>query len=490
MLISNHIHVDQFDHSPYEQRRPDYTIESDQQLEYPREMYPLCNLVKPFQHGIVHKSAFDVISGEQQKISGDDFFYNVQLSDSIWNKPTGRLPIKSSFHRHIAISLGKKLHCDVQGLVHSIIDWIGTDQLTPYIQVARRWCKKFGNRNLNILDKILEWTYGIDILRIMKVPSHKAIIVPKCEFQPVLNSNDYLIDIFNLSQDEVIPQCATMFTRYSMSVAPIEKIKHVYLMHPTPKVFYASRITMSRGFFSSQMRSDVNKQPLFLIGSLYCSCIQGFLGYRDPSLVRIHSSKETKPYDIQGQFSCQICQNDTASCQYCQFRDILFCHQHSAVINTVSMAGPKVICFKCVEDVKNKFCSICFTNEICRCSVCLIMDPKKYCKECSKIHNKSWLFKVPDSNSDHVLCNSCQDTHKCRMCKFVSMTTMRCSECGHIYCRKCDPILKVDISPMILFPDRLQPAISVLNLCTTCMAGRSIQQIQDETRAASNALGV
>ena len=131
-----------------------------------------------------------------------DLLFSLRFTDSVW---TGSAPVDvgtSPLSAHLARTFSQLWDCDGTPLGRLVAGYIQGTYQTPYLRLARRWMK--GGMPIGILDLILGYAYGPDIVRLMKLPPASAIIEPEWELVPVMSFNDVPVDAWNLDPREPI----------------------------------------------------------------------------------------------------------------------------------------------------------------------------------------------------------------------------------------------------------------------------------------------
>jgi len=481
MLVSNLVKIDKFTHSAHKDRTPKYTYNSDPYKQdnnmWDHPVYSEYNLYQD-PEGRSFTSIIDMIINKPKLFNVTkltDLLYGVTLEESEWNKPQGKLMVKSRFYMKMKAKVEAKLNCQVEQFVNIITDYIGTEQSTPYLCLAQQWIKI--GRKIELLDLILEYTYGLEILRLMKTPSYSTIGTDNCAFKPMADANGNIIDIFNLKNGDAIPMQSIPYCNFSLFISPIEEINGKYLVQPPPQVFFSGRIVITQAFIGSAPRNSLSNNVILpSLGLGQCICSGGMIGYLENEKMNCIQQKGQKKFNIESG-CCQICQDKEAICQECNHRDIMFCTIHSSLIKTKTLANLMDICYWCESYKLSHICNECFLEDICHCVKCSQKDTTKRCAKHTVL-----LRNIHGAKPTDVMCLDCQPKCICLECHQVSLTSKLCSTCLGIYCKDCNLVVYIDISPGTIFTGTQRMIALSKSICTRCISGRSIKDIQNEER--------
>jgi hypothetical protein len=423
-----------------------------------------------------------------------DLLFGLRFIDSIW---TGSTPVDSSvspLSAHLARTLGQLWDGDGTPLGRLVAGYIQGTYQTPYLSLARSWMKR--GMPLKLLDMFLGYTYGPEIVRLMKLPPASAVIDPEWELVPVLYTNGTAVDIWNLDPREPLALAAAQFIRLETIPRLIKRDKKrrtvievsrglheaeyatsgdkKFRFRLPPPVFFATTLLADRGILQDRGMALCQAERIRHPSLCSFTGMGGSFAYHHPEDELCPDTSEPHPWQPVPQI-CQLCEDLTAQCPQCRRVDLLFCLAHSGVIEEADLAGRHTVwCYECRDGHLSCHCNQCIWAPIGRCWFCS-STASNLCKKCAgwpQVEGK-WL------------CPQCHISHRCYTCREVHLKTMRCNQCHGNFCSNCNPVVPIDISPGVLWPGlgQIVNAIArVTQRCRQCMTGRTEADIQDEAR--------
>jgi hypothetical protein len=253
-----------------------------------------------------------------------------------------------------------------------------------------------------------------------------------------------------------------------------------YIRRQAPNIFYSTSVCITHGIMDYNAIRGIVTGELVYISSLDAYTYGGSTYHpEDRYRVNLGYAQDDVPVDHFPDVICKLCLNGGAMCKECHIRDVFFCETHSSVIKTRKFDQEIEICYVCEDKRRMRLCNVCFIDIIYRCMKCNRDDGSRHCKR-----HTLWKKNIHGATDpNEAICKLCQDECTCVKCHEISMTTAQCHECSKQFCNSCNPVITVNLSPMVLYSG-VQPAIAVYRkFCHTCLAGRTVEDIQNEERA-------
>jgi hypothetical protein len=362
--VSSIIKANTIEGCAYKRRFPIHVLEQEA-AQYPDDTYDvLTEFAASGKHGLSYTQEITMMGHIPKHCipHSEDLICKIELAESEWNGllEYKKNPIKSDFYLEMLLEMEDKLDCHCGLFMDVITSYLDTLEITiPYLCLAYRWLEKFGDDlGLDMLDLILEYAYGIDILRLMKVPSYTIFksIGTDYNFKPIFEVGMNLFDMTTLSPEESIPIVALPYNNFEVSVFPLVKENNRYRRQHPPNIFFSTCAIVTYAFVDLTIRGRLMSEPS-IVPSLGLLCNGGCsrdINWRNPRM-----DDEYAKTVLEDDFSdavCKICLRDSAVCSECGIRDVLFCDKHSSVVRLRKYEQILCLCYIC-ED--GKLLSVC-----------------------------------------------------------------------------------------------------------------------------------
>jgi hypothetical protein len=266
-----------------------------------------------------------------------DAVYDIHYSNE-WSQGIDSSPCVTDrgIEGFLSSALGDLWNIDAGPMSHIIASYYKSPIWTYYLDWAYLWMA--ANRNIEVLDLILELAFGDDKLKLLKLPPREAIEQDGWKIAPIILANDMIVDPTNFTKDEPLLSHAAQGSH--LSIAPY-MINHTVpagkVYSRIPNIFYPLTLTMSKIWLEQRERKTI---------------LRNHWNYSSPDSIIIESgaiyikhelSYEDYSPDLEEFDYCQLCNDKSAICSKCKFRDLLFCPKHSSMIK----CKDAIICDEC-----------------------------------------------------------------------------------------------------------------------------------------------
>lgn len=255
----------------------------------------------------------------------DDLLYDMHYKQSAVIKPP-RYMMNNPCDIYLCNYLEENWNIYALPLVSIISSYIRVPVLTYYLDWTYSWMKK--GEDIKTLDLILEYAFGTEDLGLLKLPPHTVIEQDGWKLTPVIEANAMMIDPNNFTKEEpFLPRCVP-YSELKITPQMMKRIKpNMIAYSPVPKAFYSLSLVINKGFLSgTKANLSYRNDWLYSLDSIIIS--NGVIAFHKfPNIS--NAIYEMNFEDFQ---YCYLCNNECAVCRYCEFRDLLFCFDHSAMI--------------------------------------------------------------------------------------------------------------------------------------------------------------
>jgi hypothetical protein len=273
--------------------------------------------------------------------------YNIHYSNE-WSQSiesSSKITDKK-IERFLSDALGNLWNIDARPMSRVIASYYKSPVWTYYLDWAYLWMN--ANRDIEILDLILESAFGSDKLKLLKLPPHEAIEQDRWKIAPIVTSNDMPIDPNNFTKDE--PLLSTVARWTFLNIAPMMINRNSFdrkAYSGIPKVFYSSTLIMSKIWLEANKKRNALRTNWSYSSPDSVVIVNGGMLVKH-SLRYQHYSPDFEEFDY-----CQLCEDKSAICPKCKFRDLLFCPKHSSMFllpkhsSWTMLSGYEYLCNKC-----------------------------------------------------------------------------------------------------------------------------------------------